>query len=79
MTSNVRDNDTPLAEAIESATGERLVPLPYLLQRLSVSRATAYRMIARGELPQPVKLGSRMIRFRLSELDSAIAKLAPGV
>lgn len=55
-----------------------LISISELQQRLKVSRATVYRMIERGELPEPVKLGPRMSRFRQSDIDQALAKLSTG-
>lgn len=38
---------------------DRLVPFPEALSMLGVSKSTAYRMLARHGLPEPVKIGSR--------------------
>ena len=60
-------------------TRDDLLTIPEVQSRLGgVSRATIYRMIDRGDLPEPIKLGPRMTRFRQSDIDQALAKLAPG-
>jgi predicted DNA-binding transcriptional regulator AlpA len=38
----------------------RLLRLPDVLHHVNVSRPTLYRMIARREFPQGIKLGARM-------------------
>lgn len=43
---------TPLPE-----DGDRLMDLPELAKRLGVSMRSAFRLVASGELPPPVKVG----------------------
>src|SRR5262245_25411972 len=55
-----------------------LVPLPAVLRRLGISRPTAYRWIAAGYLPRPVKKmpgKTSPIFFRKDELDAFEATL----
>ncbi len=35
---------------------------------LNVHKATVFRMVQRGELPQPIKIGSTTTRWKLSEI-----------
>jgi excisionase family DNA binding protein len=47
---------------------QHLIGIQELRYRLGgISRATVYRMIERGELPSPLKLGPRLSRFRQSD------------
>ena len=41
--------------------------------RLSVSRATLYRMIERGEFPKPVHISNGCPRFNEQDIDEYIA------
>jgi excisionase family DNA binding protein len=43
-----------------------------------VHKSTIYRLIDDGLLPEPVRLGKRLSRWRQSELDKAIAELPRG-
>jgi predicted DNA-binding transcriptional regulator AlpA len=57
-----------------------LVPLSTVLRRLGISRPTAYRWIAAGHLPQPVKKmpgKTSPIFFRVEEIDAFAKKLGP--
>ena len=54
---------------------ESLLPLAEVCARLGrCHRATVYRMVASGELPQPVKLGSRSA-WPESEVAAVIERL----
>ena len=54
---------------------ESLLPLAEVCARLGrCHRATVYRMVASGELPQPVKLGSRSA-WPESEVEAVIERL----
>lgn len=44
---------------------------------LRVSRRTVFRMRQRGELPPPVEVSRRIVRWRLTELQEHLAKLKP--
>lgn len=52
---------------------ERLLKLPAVSARLSLSRTAIYRLMARGEL-QPVHIGGAL-RFPSSTVDRLIEKL----
>ena len=38
----------------------------------ALSRSTIYRMVKTGQFPQPVKIGSRAVRWRLSDINAWI-------
>lgn len=46
---------------------ERLIRMPEVTQTIGLSRATIYRMIDKGEFPQPVRQG-RTSAWPLSEV-----------
>lgn len=55
-----------------------LVTLPTVLKRFGISRATAYRWIAEGYLPTPVKKKpgrTAPIFFRKAELDALAERI----
>lgn len=56
-------------------TGERLLRLPELLSIVGISRATAYRYLANGRLPAPVKLSTRCIVWKASTINEWMASL----
>ncbi|MBS8225735.1 helix-turn-helix transcriptional regulator [Vannielia litorea] len=65
--------DTPRPEI------DRLISFSEALSRIGVSRSTAYRHIADGQMPQPVKIGA-LTFFSERELQTWIAeKLAARV
>ncbi len=41
-----------------------------------INKATAYRWIAQGWLPRPIKIGPRLVRWVESEVDDAIRQRA---
>ena len=43
---------------------------------LKVTRVTIYRMIRRGQLPQPVRLSTRCSRWKRSSVEAAMAAIA---
>jgi excisionase family DNA binding protein len=43
---------------------------------LKVTRVTIYRMIGRGQLPQPVRLSTRCSRWKRSSVEAAMAAIA---
>jgi prophage regulatory protein len=55
--------------------GERILRLPELVRMIGVSRATIYRYINSGRLPPPVKLSTRSIAWRASEITAWMAAL----
>ena len=54
----------------------RLIRLPEALEKTGLSRTRLYVLIAKGEFPQPVKIGGengRAIAFSEAEVDGWIA------
>jgi prophage regulatory protein len=49
---------------------ERLLTRPQVEFLAGVSRSTIYAWMQRGEFPRPVKLGTRLVRWRLSDIDA---------
>jgi predicted DNA-binding transcriptional regulator AlpA len=47
-----------------------------LCQHLNLPRTTAQDLIRRGILPRPIKLGSRIARWQVSEVKAAVRALA---
>jgi prophage regulatory protein len=50
-------------------TNERLVRMPELMQRTSLSRSTIYRRMARGEFPQSIAIGANSAAWYASDVD----------
>jgi prophage regulatory protein len=56
-------------------TGDRLLRLPEVARTIGVSRATIYRYVDSGRLPRPVKVSTRCIAWRASEIAAWMAAL----
>lgn len=56
-------------------TSDRLLRLPELVRTIGVSRATIYRYVDSGRLPPPVKLSTRCVAWRNSEITAWMAAL----
>ena len=54
---------------------EQLLTRAEVQERTSVSRATLYRMMAAGEFPRSVRIGSQAVRWRKSEIAAWIEAL----
>lgn len=52
---------------------ENLVPLPVILKRFPVSRASIYEWMKNGTFPKPVKLGVRRVAWRSSDINKWLA------
>lgn len=50
----------------------RLIRLPEVLKRTGYSRSWTYKLIDKGEFPEPIKTGSRSIAFIESEINDWI-------
>ena len=50
----------------------RYLPLSEVKGRTSLSRATIYRLIAKGTFPRPDKLGERRVAWKESALETWI-------
>lgn len=53
--------------------GRRILRLPEVCQVSGLSRATIYKKMAEGTFPTPLRLGTRSVGWRLSDLDAWIA------
>ncbi len=40
---------------------------------LSVSTRTVWRMLSSGQLPQPIRIGTRLTRWRLTDIQAFLA------
>lgn len=54
----------------EAPAAERFVSIPEFVRRSSLSRATIYNMVERGELPRPVKLTQARVAWPASVVDA---------
>ena len=55
---------------------DRLLRISQVQEMTGLSRASVYKMVADGRLPPPVRLSSRCVRWRESELLETIEALA---
>lgn len=61
------------AEAIwrgDKGYSRRLLRRPEVEARTGLSRSTLYEWMKRGEFPQPVKLGARLVAWRESDINA---------
>ena len=58
--------------AQKDSQAPRLLRLPAVLDRVGVSRASLYRMIAAGEFPAPVQLSPRSVAWPESDVSEWI-------
>ena len=45
---------------------------------LAIGERTVWRMLARGQLPQPVRLSRKLVRFRTAEIEAHVRRQAAG-
>jgi len=57
------------------AADERLLNIKDVADRLKISIRSVWRLVARGELPSPMKIGRKILRFSSFELDNYIEHL----
>lgn len=55
-------------------TTDQLLRLPEVLRLVPVSEATWYRGMADGRYPKPVKLGSRCVAWRASDVAAIVER-----
>ena len=55
----------------------RLIRLPEVLHACGISRSALYEMIARGDFPRPVRIGSRSVGWRLRDIRTWIDERPP--
>ena len=51
----------------------RILRLPEVLARVSLSRSTVWRLVRADQFPKPVKLGGRAVGWIEEEVDAWIA------
>lgn len=52
----------------EPSMAEKLLRRPEVQARTGLSRSTIYDWVKRGEFPRPVKLGTRLVAWRESDI-----------
>jgi len=57
-----------MAENIPKKLSNKLLRRPEVQARTGLSRSTIYDWMKRGEFPQPVKLGTRLVAWRESDI-----------
>lgn len=58
---------------VDTATPDRLIRMPELLQRTGLSRTTIYRRIGNGTFPRGVPIGANSCVWHASAVDRWIA------
>lgn len=58
----------PHAQFYVSQSAAKLIRRPEVEARTGLSRSTLYDWMKRGEFPQPVKLGARIVAWRESDV-----------
>lgn len=56
-------------QRIDAGAADRLVRMPEVLARTSLSRATIYRKMARGEFPQSIQIGANSMAWHAHEFE----------
>ena len=56
-------------------TGDKLLRLPALLECVSLSRGTIYRMMDEDRFPRPIRIGLSAVAWRQSDIDEWIDSL----
>ena len=51
----------------------RILRMPEVCQYTGIRRSSVYRKLAEGSFPPPIRLGSRAVGWRLSDIDAWIA------
>ena len=55
-----------------TSTTDRLLRLPEVIHRVGLSRTTIYSLIATGEFPRPIVIGTRAVAWSQQELEAWI-------
>ena len=55
--------------------GDRLLTVTEVCQLTKISRAMVYTEMSAGRFPRPVRLGTKAVRWRVSDLDQWIESL----
>jgi excisionase family DNA binding protein len=62
-------------DTVQSTSFECLLTMKEVAERLRISPATLWRLVAKGEVPSPVHLGARSTRWRAADIDRFIENL----
>lgn len=74
-----RQTATPAPAApLAIATGDRILRMPAVRERVGLSAATIYRLIVRDEFPAQVPLGGKSVGWRESAINAWIASRGLG-
>jgi predicted DNA-binding transcriptional regulator AlpA len=65
-------------EPMKTVTNELLIDSNGVAKMLNVSKRHVERMAQLGDLPPPVRLGKRIVRWRVAEIQDWVANLAIG-
>lgn len=60
-------------QRIDAGAADRLVRMPEVLARTSLSRATIYRKMARGEFPQSISIGANSMAWYATDFERWLA------
>lgn len=55
----------------------RLLTVRDVADLLAVHPRTIWRLVATGDIPAPIRLGSKAVRWRLADLERHLAKARP--
>lgn len=61
---------------VELRKGGQLLDIDDMVGLLNCSKRKIWSMTSSRELPQPIRLGSRTIRWRLQDIESHLERLA---
>lgn len=57
---------------------DALLRLPQVLSTVPVSRSLWYLNVKTGKFPQPVKIGPRIVAWKLSDVQKLVDRIAAG-
>lgn len=58
--------------------GSQLLTARQVGELMSVSTRTIWRMLSREQLPEPIRIGSRLTRWRLADIETFLAGVEGG-
>jgi excisionase family DNA binding protein len=59
-----------------SARGKDLLTAQEVAGRLSIGVRTLWRLVARGNMPQPVRFSRKLVRWKTADIDRYIQSLS---
>ena len=68
---------TPTPEAHTGVQPDAILRVDAVAERIGLARPTIYRMVKDGEFPRPVKITTRAVGWRESDLSAWIASREP--